>query len=347
MAENAQAVVEGVVEPVEEQVIENKPKKTHTLLWLAIIVLLALLAGLAWFIYQQEVKHQTLISTLTSQTAANKNDALVNAIAQLKQTSSKQIETLTEANAALAGKMTEIAAMQQLTDNDIQQKWILSEVKFLLKAANQRILLAGDVENAQSVLTLADQQLQLLADPRLYQLRTLIADEQLALASVARVDIDGLAAQLQSAIDSVDSLTVLIGREVNADLSDNVEASNQNSENWQAALSDAWQSVRSMVVIRHQQDGASAVLLPEQRYFLYQNLQLKLQTARLALLSGRESVFQASLASAQQWLQQYFIGEERDALLQLVIQMQAETIAVTLPDISASLVWLQQKGQQQ
>lgn len=346
MAENAQAVVEGVVEPVEEQVIENKPK-THTLLWLAIIVLLALLAGLAWFIYQQEVKHQTLISTLTSQTAANKNDALVNAIAQLKQTSSKQIETLTEANAALAGKMTEIAAMQQLTDNDIQQKWILSEVKFLLKAANQRILLAGDVENAQSVLTLADQQLQLLADPRLYQLRTLIADEQLALASVARVDIDGLAAQLQSAIDSVDSLTVLIGREVNADLSDNVEASNQNSENWQAALSDAWQSVRSMVVIRHQQDGASAVLVPEQRYFLYQNLQLKLQTARLALLSGRESVFQASLASAQQWLQQYFIGEERDALLQLVIQMQAETIAVTLPDISASLVWLQQKGQQQ
>lgn len=341
MAEDKKEIAEDVIEPVEEQLIENKPK-THTLLWLAIIVLLASLAGLSWFAYQEEINQRALISTLTSQIAANKNDALVTDIAQLKQDSSQQIE----ANTDLATKIAEIAEMQGLTNYDIQQKWLLAEVRFLLKMANQYILLAGNVENARFALKLADQQLRLLADPSLYQLRALIADEQLALSSVANVDIDGLAVQLQSAIDGVDSLNVLIGREVNAGSEQDLDVSNQGSKNWQDALSDVWQSVRSMVVIRHQQDGASAVLVPEQRYFLYQNLKLKLETARLALLSGRESVFHASLASAQQWLQQYFIGDERDALLQIVQQMQTENITTTLPDISASLAWLQQKGEQ-
>ena len=46
-----------------------------------------------------------------------------------------------------------------------------------------------------------------------------------------------------------------------------------------------------------------------------------------------------------QWLEKYFIGDERDALLQTVTAMQSETITTKLPDISASLIWLQQKGE--
>ncbi|PHS25110.1 MAG: hypothetical protein COA83_06445 [Methylophaga sp.] len=353
MAENdeqQQDVVEGIVVDDEATTVA-KPAK-QILLWLAIIILLALLAGLSWFIYQQTTQQQAILAALSVQVENNKTDTLESNISQLKQALAKeaeaaqqQLNTLIDVDVALADKITEVAEMQQLASDDVRRKWLLSEVQFLLQMANQRILLAGDVENARTALILADQQLKALADPRLYQLRALLADEQLALASVAKVDIDGLAAQLQSAIDSVDTLKVLTGPEFAAGPADEAEPSAELAENWQAAASNAWQQVRSLVVIRHQQDGSSAIIVPEQRYFLYQNLQLKLESARLALLSGKKSVFYDSLASAEQWLQQYFIGDERDALLQTVTAMQVEKITTELPDISASLVWLQQKGE--
>lgn len=344
MAENEQDIVEGVIESVAEQMTENKAK-THALLWFAIIVLLALLVGLSWFSYQEEVKQQALILTL-NQATANKNDALVNDITHLKQTSSKQIDVLTKSNAALASKMTEIVAMQQLTNDDIQQKWILSEVKFLLKVANQRILLAGDVENAQVALTLADQQLKILADPRLYQLRALIAGEQLALASVARVDIDGLATQLQSAIDGVDTLKILTSNEA-MDSFDNMEAETVTETTFKTVAIDVWGAIMSAVDIRYEDVGSIITLAPEHQYFLYQNLRLKLESARLALLSDRAFIFKSNLFEIEGWLQQYFIGSERDAMLAIIKEMQLEKIKVELPDISTSLIWLQQKGEQE
>ena len=221
----------------------------------------------------------------------------------------------------------------------------MAELKFLLQSANQSALLAGDVDKAKTALDLADQQLKSLADPRLHELRELISDEQLALASVAKVDIDGLAIRLQSAINKVDDLQVLMAPP-QANKQQTALATSTLSSGWQATLSQAWQEIKSLVVIRHQEDAPAAVLIPEQRYFLYQNLSLKLESARLSLLSSRETVFHDSLASAEQWLQQYFIGTERDAMLNMLKSMRSETIVVEVPDISASLIWLQQYGDQ-
>jgi uroporphyrin-3 C-methyltransferase len=353
MAENdeqQQDVVEGVVVE-DEAVTVDKPAK-QTLLWFAILILFVLLVGASWFIYQQVMGQKSTLAILSTQVADNKTGTLENEVSLLKKAVEmetkavqQQINTLIEVDVALAERITEIAEMQQLTDDDVKRKWILSEVKYLLQIANQRILLAGDVENARTALILADQQLKELADPRLYQLRELLADEQLALAAVAKVDIDGLAAQLQSAIESISTLKVLTGPEFTAGQAGDSVTDAEIAESWQVAASNAWQQIRSLVVIRHQQDGSSAIIVPEQRYFLYQNLQLKLETARLALLSHKEAVFHDSLASAQQWLEKYFIGEERDALLQTVTAMQSETIMTDLLDISASLIWLQQKGE--
>ena len=353
MSENdaqQQDVVEGVVVD-EEATTEAQPAK-QPLVWLAIIILLALLAGLSWFAYQEMMKQRSTLATLSGHVENNKIDTLKSDVSQVKQTlvketeaAQQQLNVLNEADIALAAKIAEISEMQQLTNDDVKKKWLLSEVQFLLQMANQRILLAGDVENARTALILADHQLKELADPRLYQLRALLADEQLALASVAKIDIDGLAAQLQSAIDSVDTLKVLTGPEVTVGQSTGSDADTAVAEDWQAVASNAWQQVRSLVVIRHQQDGSSAIIVPEQRYYLYQNLKLKLESARLALLSQNEIIFQDSLASVQQWLQKYFIGDERDALSDAITAMQGEQITVELPDISASLVWLQQKGE--
>lgn len=325
-------------------VVEKKPQ--NRLLWLLVVVLFAWIGVGGWFIYQQQDRQQHRLAELSSQLATEEQikqqlTQLTTTLAGEKIARQQQIDALVEIDASLVSQINELAQAQPLTNHDVNQKWILSEIEFLVKTANQRVVLAGDVESAITALTLADQQLTELADPRLYKLRTLIAEDKLALASVRNVDIDGLVAKLHSSIASIDSLQVLTGSAIS---SESTDPDTKVSENWQAALSEVWQQIRSLVVIRHQQEGATAVLVPEQRYFLYQNLRLTLESARFALLSNNEPVFHTSLRTAEHWLQQYFVGSERDALLAEISDMQSEKITVTLPDISASLRWLQQQG---
>lgn len=334
-------------ELLEKQAVERSQLR---IVWLAIIIMFILVAGAFWFLQQQLSKQQEPVAQIQD---SSLTEQLEHKITQLKQivmtdtaTTEQRLVGLDAENLALLDKVDELAKAQTLTNDDVLRYWIMAELKFLLQSANQSILLAGDVDKARVALKLANQQLQSLTDPRLHALREIITDEQLALASVAKVDIDGLAMQLQSALNKIDDLQVLMGPQLGQQKDQDALATSLSSSSVQTALSNAWQEIKSLVVIRHQQDAAVAVLVPEQRYFLYQNLRLKLESARLGLLSSREMVFHDNLASAEQWLQHYFIGSERDAMLDMLKTMQLETITVEMPDISASLIWLQQYGGQ-
>ncbi len=348
-----QETAEEVKQEAGAELLEKQPDERSKLLlvWLAIFILLGFIAGSFWFLQQQLNKQHLEPVVLTQDSSIT--EALEKKITQLEQTMNanavgieQRLAGLNAANLALLDRVDTVAKAQELTNDDVLRSWILAELKFLLQSANQSALLAGDVDKAIAALTLADQQLKALTDPRLHQLRALITDEKLALSSVAKVDIDGLVLKLQSALDKVDDLQVLMGPQLGSQ-KDSDSATTLSSSSWQSTLSQAWQEMKSLVVIRHQEDAAVAVLVPEQRYFLYQNLRLKLESARLALLSDRETVFHDNLASAAQWLDQYFIGTERDAMHDMLKTMQSETITVDVPDISASLIWLQNYGDQQ
>jgi uroporphyrin-3 C-methyltransferase len=335
---------------VENAVVSDAAKPSKPiLLWVAILTLLVIGAGLYWLIEQQK----NVISSMAERVDASEQQ-LSGQLSELNKTlttgsasTTQLLENLNSTDVGLAAKITEIVEIQDMTNDDVKRVWAMAEVEFLLQTASQRVLLAGDSEGARMALSLADEKLKALADPRLYRLRALLSDEQLALASVAKVDIDGLAVRLQSIINQIDNLQVLMAPSIAmTEAESKAEAASVLPGDWKAALAAAWDSVRSLVTIRHQEDGAAAVLVPEEHFFLYQNLHLKLETARTALLAGREVIYHDSLASAEQWLIQYFIGEERDAVLASVKAVNAENITVTMPDISGSLAWLQDKGDQ-
>lgn len=334
----------------DAEVINVEQNKRNKSIWIliAIFILLALNAGVYWLWFQQKAQTESFSQQLsdTQYSLAQIND-LKQSFKSDFAVAKSDLAALQATQQNLAKQFSELQATQQLTSNDIQQKWALAEVKYLLNVANQRVLLAKDVQGGLIALDLADQRIEAMSDYRFHTLRALIADEKLALSSVADVDVEGMALQLQTALNNVDSLQVLMGPAVAIDEQQNVDEKSVLPASWQQALGEMWQQIRSLVVIRHQQDGAAAVLKPEQRYFLYQNLRLKLETARFALLSSKSSVFDASLISAQQWLEQYFVGDERDAMLALVVALQSKNIQADMPDISSSLTWLQQKGFEQ
>lgn len=256
-----------------------------------------------------------------------------------------QLDTLKTQQQALADKLEAFISRETLTSEDLMKTWALQEIKYLLTVANERAQLAHDVGGAIRALQLADKQLQSLSDYRLHPLRALIAEEIMDLEALTDVDVAGIALKLQTAARHVQTLRVKKGPEVRLSEAPMAPESTTVEADWRQALDDIWQQIRSLVVIRHDQTGDAAVLVPEQRYFLYQNLRLQLESARLALLNGDDSNYQHSLQTAVDWLQQYFTGEQRDAMLNTLKQLQEAEIKVSVPDISGSLNWLEEYQQ--
>jgi uroporphyrin-3 C-methyltransferase len=332
-----------------ELVIDDKAQKSNTavVIWLAIFILLLINAGSYFLWFQQQKTVDQLNQQLTqAEQLATKASERQQLLQAEDNASNVKLAAIEAGQQELADTIIAVQQNQKLGNAELQWKWAVAELQYLLTVANQRLLLADDVAGAQHALTLADQRVEAMDDYRLHSLRSLLAEEQLALASVASVDIEGMVLQLQSVLNSVDDLKVWMGPEVSAE-QDISTVDTELAQDWQQALESMWTEVRSLVVIRHKQDGEAAVLVPEQRYFLYQNLRLQLETARFALLAAEEQTFNASIKAATDWLEEYFIGDERDAMLSLLRELQQQQIKVELPDISASLTWLKSQGSEQ
>jgi len=343
--------VEANTEKSQSEIVSKPSSKAGKpgLLILVILILFVLIAGLFWLIKQQDSATQSMVrsldqaqTTITSLENKLENNKII--LENETEAVRLQLGLVGDVQLKMSEMITALRDSSQIERDDVESVWTIAEVESLLKLANYRALLAKDVKGAVTALMLADKLIQDLSDPTLYSLRSLIADEILLLQSVDLPDIEGIASRLQSALNQVDSLQVMLAPVANK-VADGQQIDGVTAESeWKSVLNDTWQQMRSLVVIRHQQDGSQAVLVPEQRYFLYQNLRLKLETARFALLNGKAEVYQESLQSAATWIEEYFTGSERDAMLVLVQNLQAENIQLVLPDISTSLNWLQQRG---
>jgi uroporphyrin-III C-methyltransferase len=315
--------------------------KVYRLIWIALVVVVLLSAvSIGWFyqqLQQQEADIQSSLTELSSQ-----NGDWQSKLEQHRQ----QLGRLDSDQKQLAEKLQQLTDKQQLSNAELQKRWALQEVKYLLNVANQRAVLAHDVVGAIQALIMADKQLETLSDYRLHPLRAEIAEELMSLQSLTTLDIPGMAIQLQTLAAHVDKLRVKKGPEVDfSESPDTADIASTETPAWKQAISDIWQQLRSLVVIRHEQSGEAAVLAPEQRYFLYQNLRLQMESARLALLNADNNSFQHSLKTAITWLDTYFTGEERDAMLASLNSLAEQKIDVSIPDISGSLNWLEEYQQ--
>lgn len=220
-----------------------------------------------------------------------------------------------------------------------QKDWALAEVDYLLRIANRRLQLEGDTSTAIVALESADQRLAGHADPAYLPVREAIADELRSLKAVGQVDIDGLALELSALIREVDQLQFPGHERVIAGDGGTTSATGEGPVGWRELPRAIWNDLKSLLVIRHDERDHKPLLAPEQSYFLRQNLQLKLESARLALLRGDSPLFRDTLADAANWISTYFDTEAdstREALATLS-KLTRIDIAQEIPDISGSL----------
>ena len=246
--------------------------------------------------------------------------------------------------------------MRQSIDVLFKQKgrdrigWVLAEVEYLLLIANHSLKLQGDSRTAIAALEGADARLLDTGDPGTIEIRTRIRDEIQALKILQQPDIVGMAARLSSVIKGVNDLPIKYSQiDTRKKIDDLIEKkASHDAEDLKQVSKDFLHELRSLVVFRKLNETPKPLLTPEQQFFLQQNLQLKLETARRSLLAGHQSLYAESLNEAEQWLETFFdteVGRVQQNVAELKA-LQAMTITSELPDISSSIKVLRKYQQE-
>ena len=287
-------------------------------------------------------------------------------LANLKRTSDQKIEQLSVVleqttasisqireveNTAIAdlGASFEVATEQLRTELRAElneglgtsgEDWLLAEVEYLIRLANQRVLMERDVSGALSLLSSADEIVEQTSGIAAYELRESLAYDIANLKAVSDLDTDGIFLSLSAMASQVTEL-----RRKQPELSpptqiqiDNGEAQNSYQQ-FLSLVNNIFGRVLNSVDYRRDGVAITPLLPPKEEYYLRQNLILKFEMAQLALLRNDQPVYHTSLSEAKLWIVKHFVETDPRtvALVTALDQLVEVEVDRSLPNISGSL----------
>ncbi|MCC2958863.1 uroporphyrinogen-III C-methyltransferase [Massilia sp. IC2-278] len=330
---------------------------------LAVIALAVLLAAQTWSSHSR-------INTLRKEMALSlqKGNEINAETASLARDVAEQSKALQLKVGVLESRQME-SQSQQLALEQLYQdlsksrdEWALSEVEQVLSTASQQLQLAGNVQGALIALQNADRSLSRSDKPQFITVRRAIASDMEKLKALPAVDLAGVAVRLDSVIAQVDTLPLVSDekpllpavpvrearvQEKSAAASAPAGAAapaplgvgERMVQTWRNWTQEMWDDIRQLIRVRSVNTPDALMLSPDQRYFVRENLKLRLLNARMALLSRDEGTFGDDLTAARQTLDKYFdtrarTTQQAQAALR---QVQANNLSIEMPTLADSL----------
>ncbi|WP_439105500.1 uroporphyrinogen-III C-methyltransferase [Congregibacter sp.] len=226
--------------------------------------------------------------------------------------------------------------ISDLTVED-RESWQIAEVQYLLRLANQRLIMTGDNVSAEALLRSADNILRGLDDANFHDLRSAVASDVAALQAVPKLDVQGLYLRLDALIRQTDALVLF-------EIPDQrVEIEPVAAEDWQTRLSQGYEmalnKLSEYIVVSRRDVPVETLMDPQYEGLVRQNMRMLLEQAQVAMLSGNELLFRQSLERAEGWVTQFFKADEQSAvaMAEELRRISDERVSVTLPDLSTSL----------
>ena len=342
---------------VSSQKVESNPKSntvdrarpgkgSSVVAWLALLLVLGLGAALAWAAMQLQRTEATInarvskLETLIAQdnvdlVALNKKwkiqlEAVTSRSAKADAGLRKQLQLI---ESRLLAQREELARFGATDRAD----WLLAEVQYLLRLANQRLIMADDSVAAKALLISADGILVELQDVSLHDVRAAVAADLAAVRAIPTRDIQGMYLDLAALIEQADNLVIFQLPE------DASRAPLEPAENWRGRLQQGYEEalikLSDYVIIRRRDVPIDALMDPQWEGLVRQNLRMLLEQAQVALLSANQVLFRESLARANHWVTEFFAADEAaaKALAEALQALGKKDISVEMPDISRSL----------
>ena len=269
----------------------------------------------------------------------------------LEQTTASIAQTREAENTAIAdlGASFEVATEQLRTELRAElneglgtsgEDWLLAEVEYLIRLANQRVLMERDVSGALSLLSSADEIVEQTTGIAAYELRESLAYDIANLKAVSDLDTDGIFLSLSAMASQVPEL-----RRKQPELSPptQIQIDNGEAQNFYQQFLSLVNNIFGRVLnsIDYRRDGVAItpLLPPKEEYYLRQNLILKFEMAQLALLRNDQPVYHTSLSEAKLWIVKHFVETDPRtvALVTALDQLVEVEVDRSLPNISGSL----------
>ena len=242
--------------------------------------------------------------------------------------SNAKIQTLEQQNLAISRRLRSISTTSR-------EDWLLAEAEYLLKLANQRILLEKSANGALALVQEADKILQGLAEPDLFSVREAVAKDLIALKLAKDIDLEGLylkISALKGEVKQLPTMPELTPR----DIDDNEESEKKNR--FIASFHAFLQNLKKLVRYTNHDEEHAPVISPEYTLYVQQNFNLILEKMQIALVRQNASLYRLSSQEALNWLNEHFpISPERSAFATTIEALSSTPISADLPDISVSL----------
>jgi uroporphyrin-3 C-methyltransferase len=311
--------------------------------WLrpAVIVLAAAVVALAWAWYDARsdlaaVREET--AQRLREAGADSKEARV--VAREAQDAVRELQAKT---GALEARQLESQSQQLALESLYQElsrgrdEWVLAEVEQTLAIAAQQLQLAGNVRAALVALQTADARLARSDRPQFLPVRKVIARDIERLKIAPDIDVAGMTLRIDQVIAGIDQLPLLVDGRPQGEAKPAPAAAPEGW--WARAWRGVWDEFRGLVRVQRLDASDASLIAPEGRYFLRENLKLRLLHARLALLQRDENAFRADIRAAQGWLTRYFDTRQKTVQTAAATLAQLNTAAVNvqLPNINDSL----------
>jgi len=219
-----------------------------------------------------------------------------------------------------------------------RDEWALAEVEQTLLTASEQLQLAGNVKAALIALQTADSRLARLDRPQLLPVRKAIAQDIQRLQAVPFVDVPGISLRLDNLAASINDLPLALDH-IPSPPAASPPKNTPPEGFWAKIVREARDDFFHLVRIQQMENPAAPLLSPSQATYLRENLRLRLLSARLALLQHDETSYRSDLHAVENALNRYFDTKAKPThtALETLKQLNATSITVALPDLSASL----------
>ncbi len=257
---------------------------------------------------------------------------------RLNEFSKRQDEKLTATHADL--KLTILQLQRQL--GKTRGDWLMADAEYLLSVANQRLHLMGDLNTTREALKAADQRLRESGDAAAFKVREQITKELSALKEVTVNDIVGNYSSLQMLIDKIDGLALILPYAAKPlTNSKEVYSDTKNVKNSHTLMNLVLKQLEGTVSIRHTNQAVNKILTTEEAKLIKQQLSIKLEMVKIALVQKNKALYETSVDDALKWIDINFITNEKSKIfISELKKLNKVQIHSELPDISLSLKML-------
>lgn len=346
------AVTEEAAIPAESELAPESPsveeaiatEAAHRASWLSILLAVMAMAGsgaVGWMGWQeiqllrQDLSENTLVAGAINrlETQATQQQSKLADLQQQLDAMVTQLDRTERRNQSVIDRVEGVAEQLARAQVDTRTSYTLAEAEYVLKLADQRLLIERNPETAIVLMRTAQALLGQLEDGRLLPIREQLARDVQVLSSVERVDVLGIQAELLALDAALDSLQLPVRR-----LQDSAVTQTETgpTNDWLRTLSE-------FIRIREVDAPIAPLVTAADAGRAREVLRLSLEQIKVAMMREDQAIFDASVSQAMRLTQHFFSTVEGAGLrvLQTLEQLAGQKVAREIPDASSGLRALQ------